>query len=119
MSNPGDIPALATCLTTYGVNTMSDTAPDDFEEWPVTVLPTAKFSLGQVQIAVDTAYELDRAFVEECLRRHSAGDWGEVEPETESGTSGSCYGEPQLSPSSRNTASATGSCRSPPKPTAR
>jgi hypothetical protein len=79
MSHLGDMPALEPCLTTYGVNTMSDDLDDDFEIVSITGLPAGKFRLGQVQIAPDTAYELDRAFVEQALRRHAAGDWGEAD----------------------------------------
>lgn len=92
MSTPDDIPALEPVSPLTGVNTMSDTAPDDFEEL-LTVLPTARFPLGQVQIAADTAYELDRAFVESCLRRHASGDCGEVDPDVKIENGRTMHGE--------------------------
>ncbi len=72
---------------------MSDLIDDDFEEVPITNLTTKKFRLGQVQIAVDTASELAPAFVQECLRRHAAGDWGEVDPNTALGNEHTLRGD--------------------------
>jgi hypothetical protein len=72
---------------------MSDDLDDDFEIVSITGLPAGKFRLGQVQIASDTAYELDRAFVEQALRRHAAGDWGEVDPNTARGNERVLRGE--------------------------
>ena len=72
---------------------MSDTVDNDFEELPVTVPTTARFPIGQVQIAIDTAYELDRAFVEACLHRHAAGDWGEADPDTAHGNEQAMRGD--------------------------
>jgi hypothetical protein len=40
-----------------------------------------KFPLGQVVITANAAQHLDRIAVLEALRRHAAGDWGELPPE--------------------------------------
>jgi hypothetical protein len=72
---------------------MSDDLDDDFQTVPITGLAAGKFPLGQVQIAADTAYELDRAFVEACLRRHAAGDWGEADPDTARGNEQAMRGD--------------------------
>ncbi len=40
-----------------------------------------KFPLGQVVITANAAQHLDRIAVYEALRRHAAGDWGDLPPE--------------------------------------
>jgi hypothetical protein len=41
----------------------------------------AKFPLGQVVITANAAQQLDIIAVREALRRHAAGDWGDLCPE--------------------------------------
>ena len=40
-----------------------------------------KFPLGQVVITANAAQRLDPVAVREALRRHAAGDWGDIGPE--------------------------------------
>jgi hypothetical protein len=40
-----------------------------------------KFPLGQVVITTNAAQHLDTIVVREALRRHAAGDWGDLPPE--------------------------------------
>jgi len=40
-----------------------------------------KFPLGQVVITPNAAQHLDTIAVHEALRRHAAGDWGDICPE--------------------------------------
>jgi hypothetical protein len=40
-----------------------------------------KFQLGQVVITANAAQRLDTVPVHEALRRHAAGDWGDICPE--------------------------------------
>jgi hypothetical protein len=40
-----------------------------------------KFPLGQVVITANAAQHLDTIAVHEALRRHAAGDWGDISPE--------------------------------------
>ncbi len=40
-----------------------------------------KFPLGQVVITANAAQHLDTIAVNEALRRHATGDWGEIPPE--------------------------------------
>jgi hypothetical protein len=44
-------------------------------------LSSRKFPLGQVVITSNAAGRLDSAAVNEGLRRHAAGDWGDICPE--------------------------------------
>ena len=47
----------------------------------------AKLPLGQIVITANASARLDPAAVSEGLRRHAAGDWGDICPErTETGT---------------------------------
>jgi len=40
-----------------------------------------KFPLGEVVITANAAQHLDNIVVREALRRHAAGDWGDLPPE--------------------------------------
>jgi hypothetical protein len=40
-----------------------------------------QFPLGQVVITANAAQHLDTIVVHEALRRHAAGDWGDLSPE--------------------------------------
>ena len=40
-----------------------------------------KFPLGQVVITANAAQQLDTIAVHEALRRHAAGDWGDICPD--------------------------------------
>jgi hypothetical protein len=44
------------------------------------ILPS-KFPLGQVVITANAGQQLDRTAVFEALRRHAAGDWGDLDPD--------------------------------------
>ena len=44
-------------------------------------LPATKFPLGQIVMTANAADRLDAVAVVEALRRHAAGDWGELCPE--------------------------------------
>lgn len=44
-------------------------------------IPLSKFPLGQVVITPTAAQHLDTIVVYESLRRHAAGDWGDLCPE--------------------------------------
>src|SRR5437763_201734 len=44
-------------------------------------IPKAKFPLGQVVITANAAQHLDTIAVREALRRHAAGDWGDIPPD--------------------------------------
>lgn len=39
-----------------------------------------KFPLGQVVITANAVHQLDTIAVHEALRRHAAGDWGDISP---------------------------------------
>lgn len=54
------------------------TAPAD-EPFP----PGAKFPLGRVVITPSAALWLPAQRIEQALRRHQAGDWGDVGPDSE------------------------------------
>jgi hypothetical protein len=41
----------------------------------------ARFTLGQIVITSNAAGRLDTIAVREGLRRHAAGDWGDITPE--------------------------------------
>ncbi len=41
----------------------------------------AKFPLGQVVITANAAQHLDSTAVSQAIRRHAAGDWGDIPPE--------------------------------------
>jgi hypothetical protein len=41
----------------------------------------ARFPLGEMVITANAAARLDRTAVTDGLRRHAAGDWGDVPPE--------------------------------------
>jgi hypothetical protein len=41
----------------------------------------SRFPLGQVVITANAAQHLDTIAVREALRRHAAGDWGDLPPE--------------------------------------
>jgi hypothetical protein len=41
----------------------------------------SKFPLGQVVITANAVQHLDGIAVREALRRHAAGDWGDIGPE--------------------------------------
>jgi hypothetical protein len=43
--------------------------------------PQPKFKLGQVVITGNAAQQLDTIAVHEALRRHAAGDWGDICPD--------------------------------------
>ncbi len=43
--------------------------------------PKPKFPLGEVVITANAAQHLDMIAVHEALRRHAAGDWGDICPE--------------------------------------
>jgi hypothetical protein len=47
----------------------------------MTNVPHPRFSLGQVVITANAAQHLDTIAVHEALRRHAAGDWGDLCPE--------------------------------------
>jgi hypothetical protein len=42
---------------------------------------TSKFDLGHTVITAHAASRLDRAAVNDAMRRHVSGDWGELPPE--------------------------------------
>jgi hypothetical protein len=49
---------------------------------PTIILPKhRKFPLGQVVITANAAQHLDTSAVREALRRHAAGDWGDIPAE--------------------------------------
>jgi hypothetical protein len=48
---------------------------------PMTKITQPKFPLGQVVITANAAQHLDTIAVNEALRRHAAGDWGNIAPE--------------------------------------
>jgi hypothetical protein len=47
----------------------------------VIAIPRPKFPLGQIVITVNASARLDSVAVHEALRRHAAGDWGDICPE--------------------------------------
>ena len=47
----------------------------------MTKIEQAKFPLGQVVITANAAQHLDTIAVNEALRRHVSGDWGDLSPE--------------------------------------
>ena len=53
----------------------------DFIALTVTPLKSAKFPLGQMVMTANAASRLDSIAVYEGLRRHAAGDWGDICPE--------------------------------------
>jgi hypothetical protein len=44
----------------------------------VLAIPAAKFPLGQVVITANAQHRLDPAVLQEGLRRHALGDWGDL-----------------------------------------
>jgi hypothetical protein len=46
-----------------------------------TSIPALKFPLGRIVITANAAGQIDAAAVLEGLRRHAAGDWGDIPPE--------------------------------------
>jgi hypothetical protein len=44
-------------------------------------IPAPKFPLGKIVITANAADQLDRQAVNEGLRRHASGDWGEACPD--------------------------------------
>lgn len=44
----------------------------------IITIKSPKFTLGQVVITANASAQLDPAAVREGLKRHAAGDWGEV-----------------------------------------
>jgi len=47
----------------------------------IIAIDSAKFPLGRIVITANARRRLDSAAVEEGLRRHAAGDWGDLDPE--------------------------------------
>jgi hypothetical protein len=47
----------------------------------IIAMPATKFPLGQIVITANATGRLDGVAVHEGLRRHAAGDWGDVYPE--------------------------------------
>lgn len=47
----------------------------------MTKIEQPKFPLGQIVITENAAQHLDTVAVNEALRRHVSGDWGDVPPE--------------------------------------
>ena len=47
----------------------------------VFAIPSPKFPLGDIVITANAASRLDSVAVHEGLRRHAAGDWGDLCPE--------------------------------------
>jgi hypothetical protein len=47
----------------------------------IPALASPKFALGQMVITSNAAARLDRIAVNEGLRRHASGDWGDIPPE--------------------------------------
>jgi hypothetical protein len=45
------------------------------------ILGVLKFPLGQIVITTNAAKRLDTVAVQDGLRRHAAGDWGNLDPE--------------------------------------
>jgi hypothetical protein len=51
------------------------------QSWLISNCSRPKFFLGQVVITANAAQHLDTIAVREALRRHEAGDWGDLYPE--------------------------------------
>ena len=51
---------------------------DEFVKLPLTI-PPGKFPLGRIVMTANAAARLDAVAVEAALRRHAAGDWGELD----------------------------------------
>ena len=47
----------------------------------MTTTPEPKFPLGQVVITANAAQHVDTIAVHKALRRHAAGDWGDISAE--------------------------------------
>jgi hypothetical protein len=47
----------------------------------IIAVKAAKFPLGQIVITTNAAHRLDTVTVNEALRRHAAGDWGDLTPQ--------------------------------------
>ncbi len=47
----------------------------------ILAIPRPKFPLGQIVITANASAQLDAVAVHEGLRRHAAGDWGDICPE--------------------------------------
>jgi hypothetical protein len=70
-----------------------DDMDDDFEPLPIAGAIDAAFPLGDVLIEAATAHEVHPAFVQECLRRHASGDWGDVKEIVKRGNDGTLRGD--------------------------
>jgi hypothetical protein len=58
--------------------TVEVNVPDEeFVKLPVAI-PAAKFPRGRIVMTANAASRLDAVAVEKALRRHAAGDWGDV-----------------------------------------
>ena len=42
------------------------------------VIPSPKFPLGKIVMTANASGQLDAVAVHDCLRRHAAGDWGDL-----------------------------------------
>jgi hypothetical protein len=55
--------------------------PDDhFVNMPLAI-PQSKFPLGEIVMTANASQQLTATVVVESLRRHAAGDWGNLPPE--------------------------------------
>jgi hypothetical protein len=70
-----------------------DVPDDHFVPLPLAVTAT-KFPLGCIVMTANASGQLDAVEVEKALRRHAAGDWGDLPPEdAEQNESGLKHGE--------------------------